>query len=190
MNHVPQKTLYDEVASQHDKIDDFRAKLLGFLPIVTGIGLFALLKDDALSKDVGFFPAIGLFGALSSIGLFVHELRGITECYMLIEIGKVLEHKLAKPTEGKTPPGTFSGRSWWRVMSRGSSLCFHGLVSRETAALIIYPASIAAWVCVAAWPYLGQFSLPLSLLPLARISHRLGADNTSGQILELFSAAY
>jgi hypothetical protein len=63
------------------------------------------LKDDALSKDVGFLPAIGLFGALSSIGLFVHELRGITECYMLIEIGKVLEHKLAKPTEGKARQG-------------------------------------------------------------------------------------
>jgi hypothetical protein len=124
------------------------------------------LKDDALSKDVGFFPAIGLFGALSSIGLFVHELRGITECYMLIEIGKVLEHKLAKPTEGKTPPGTFSGRSWWG---------FRELVSRETAALIIYPATIAAWVCVAAWPYLGQFSLPLLLLALvvvAVLGHR------------------
>jgi hypothetical protein len=124
------------------------------------------LKDDALSKDVGFFPAIGLFGALSSIGLFVHELRGITECYMLIEIGKVLEHKLAKPTEGKSPPGTFSGRSWWG---------FHGLVSRETAALIIYPATIATWMCVAAWPYLGQFSLPLSLLVLgvvAVLGHR------------------
>ena len=38
------ETMYKEVAAQHDKIDDFRAKLLGFLPIVTGVGLFTVLE--------------------------------------------------------------------------------------------------------------------------------------------------
>jgi hypothetical protein len=36
------KAMYEEVAKQHDRIDDFRAKLLGILPFVTG-GLFALV---------------------------------------------------------------------------------------------------------------------------------------------------
>jgi hypothetical protein len=158
------QAMYDKVTTQHDKIDDFRAKLLGFLPIVTGIGLFALAKD--LPKDenlpsgmVELLPAIGLFGALASLGLFVHELRGITECYMLIELGRVLERRLAgaELAQEKEPPGAFAGRRSWG---------FSGLVSRETAALIVYPATIAAWVFVAGWPSFGLRSLALALLAL------------------------
>jgi hypothetical protein len=144
--------MYDKVTIQHDKIDDFRAKLLGFLPVVTGIGLFALVKES--QGDAGFFFSIGLFGAIASIGLFVHELRGITECYMLITVGAALEHDLKPETE---PRGAFSSRYWWG---------FARSVSRETAALIVYPATIAAWVFVAGWPILRSWSLALSLLAL------------------------
>jgi hypothetical protein len=130
--------MYDKIAAQHDKIDDFRAKLLGFLPVVTGIGLFALVKEKPGSPEL--IAAIGFFGAIASIGLFVHELRGITECYMLITIGCALEQKLAKTA---APCGTFSSRAWWGFRS--------SYVSREMAALIVYPATIAAWTFVAVW---------------------------------------
>jgi hypothetical protein len=110
------KAMYEQVAKQHDRIDDFRAKLLGFLPFVTGIGLFALVgkdfphpapgQDVTLSRatpsaasehllavvDLNFLVmAIGIFGAIASIGLFAHELRGIINCYMLVRIGRELE---------------------------------------------------------------------------------------------------
>lgn len=137
------EVMYNQVAVQHDKIDDFRAKLLAALPVITGIGLLALgdKKPDGLNLD--FLAAIGIFGALASIGLLVHELRGITECYMLISIGAALEHKLTNGDDDDARYGTFSSRLWWG---------FNRPVSRETAALIIYPATIAAWAFLAAWP--------------------------------------
>jgi hypothetical protein len=127
------ETMYKEVAAQHNKIDDFRAKLLGFLPVVTGAGLFAVLEKDPPSTcHFGAFTTIiGIVGALSSVGLFVHELRGITDCYMLIGIGNKLEHKLT--TDARWGP--FSSRQGCR-----------GLVSREAAALFVYPTTIAAWL--------------------------------------------
>jgi hypothetical protein len=97
--------MYDKLATQHDRIDDFRAKLLALLPIATGIGIFALVKD-APQHDSGVLLAIGIFGAISTIGLFVHELRGITECYILIELGAALERLVAAfPTLGAERQG-------------------------------------------------------------------------------------
>jgi hypothetical protein len=135
------EAMYKQVGVQHDRIDDFRAKLLGFLPVVTGVGLFALVQKEP-PNDPGFLVAIGIFGALASIGLFVHELRGITDCYMLTSIGHKLEESLAK--EGDAKYGPFTSRlklkgwyEWW--------------VSRETAACIVYPATITAWAVLAAW---------------------------------------
>jgi hypothetical protein len=132
------EVMYGKVAAQHDKIDDFRAKLLGFLPVVTGIGLFALVTDSSNNPEITL--AIGIFGALASIGLFVHELRGITECYMLIKIGCKLEQKLCVRMQHDALYGPFSSRSIWG---------FRCGVSRETAAVIVYPVTIAAWIFLA-----------------------------------------
>jgi hypothetical protein len=170
--------MYDKVATQHDKIDDFRAKLLALLPIATGIGLFALVKDAP--NDIGFFLPIGIFGAIASFGLFVHELRGITECYMLIELGAALENKLTPKMKLR---GAFSGRSSWgfawyvipswyviprmKIVPHNKTNVSRTNVSRETAALIVYPTVIAAWVFLAGWPLGLVWSLALSLLVLA-----------------------
>lgn len=134
------ETIYKQVAIQHDRIDDFRAKLLGFLPAVTGVGLFALVKTEA--TDPEFLVAIGLFGALAAMGLFVHELRGITDCYMLIAIGHKLEESLANKADAKFGPFTtrFRLKGW-----------YEWFVSRETAACIVYPATITAWAVLGAW---------------------------------------
>jgi hypothetical protein len=161
------EVMYQQVAAQHDRIDDFRAKLLGLLPAVTGLGLLVTIgekKPDSLNSD--FLAAIGIFGALASIGLLVHELRSISRCYMLISIGFVLEHRLTKTGDDDARFGSFSSRLAWG---------FGGPVSRENAALIVYPASIAAWGFVAAWPTLDSWSLavPVFLFFLAAIvGHR------------------
>jgi hypothetical protein len=39
------RAAYTEVCQSYERIDDFRAKLLGFLPLVSGTGLFLLLKE-------------------------------------------------------------------------------------------------------------------------------------------------
>jgi len=35
------EVMYQQVAAQHDKIDDFRGKLLAALPAITGLALFS-----------------------------------------------------------------------------------------------------------------------------------------------------
>jgi hypothetical protein len=155
--------MYKQIASQHDRIDDFRAKLLGLLPAVTGLSLLVTIGEktpESLNSE--FVVAIGIFGALASIGLLVHELRSISRCYMLISIGAVLEHRLAKGEDDDARFGTFTSRLAWG---------FGGPVSRENAALIVYPASIAAWAFVAAWSMLGSWSLavPVVLFFLAAV---------------------
>ena len=51
--------MYQQVG--HDKIDDFRAKFLGFLPVVTGAGLFAVLEKKPPSAcHVGAFTTTAI----------------------------------------------------------------------------------------------------------------------------------
>jgi hypothetical protein len=59
---------------------------------------------------------------------------------VLIGIGAALERKLMQTVEDDARYGAFRTR-----YSRG----FNGLISRETAAIIVYPATIAAWIFVA-----------------------------------------
>ncbi|MCI0628622.1 MAG: hypothetical protein L0387_44395 [Acidobacteria bacterium] len=83
---------YSEVCSSYHAIADFRAKLLGLLPLASGAGIFLLLE----SKDTDYMhlAAVGLFGFLTTLGLFFYELRGIQHCNALIASGKELEREL------------------------------------------------------------------------------------------------
>jgi hypothetical protein len=66
------EVIYQQVSAQHDKIDDFRGKLLAALPAITGLGLFFGGKlPDSCDH---YLLAIGIFGVFASAGLFVHEL--------------------------------------------------------------------------------------------------------------------
>jgi hypothetical protein len=50
---------YDQLCQSYRAIDDFRAKLLGFLPVVTGGGLLLLSRNvDGLAAEI-FLP-VGL----------------------------------------------------------------------------------------------------------------------------------
>ena len=138
------------------------------------------------SSDHYLLAAIGIFGALASVGLFVHELRGISECYALIGIGSSLERMLAKAEEDDARYGPFSAQ-----YSRG----FNGPISRETAAIIVYPATIAAWIFVAIsqpamklWQLIAACVVPLGVFILialvsekwlVSISHKV-ADYING----------
>jgi hypothetical protein len=79
----------------------------------------------------------GVFGALTTLGLFCYELHGIEKCHHFITQGRALE--------GKLVPGSFIDRPR-RVL---------GFVDELLAAAIIYPASLVAgedsvWKCVSA----------------------------------------
>jgi hypothetical protein len=131
------KTVYEEVCRSHDGIADFRYKLLAFLPIASGTGIFLLLHNG--SADTQYLPLFlpaGVFGAVTTLGLFIYELRGIQTCHALLECAKELEAELLGRLSN-FGPFTFKPKDLW------------GVIGTTGAALVIYPTVIGAWVFVA-----------------------------------------
>ena len=58
-------------------IAEFRAKLPALLPITLGASIFLLLREKGDPVDTTHLTAIGVFGFTVTVGLFLHELRGI-----------------------------------------------------------------------------------------------------------------
>ena len=128
------RTVYQELCTSYREIDSFRAKLLGFLPLV-----FLLLNDAITDKTkwesaMPFLQPIGLFGIAITLGLFAYELYGIKKCHCLIEFGKDIEGEGGMGIEGQ-----FTKRP------RGIA---KDLINEPFAAGIIYPAVLAAWTYI------------------------------------------
>src|SRR5829696_4949249 len=90
------KAAYQELCGSYHAIDDFRTKLLGFLPLATAGGIVVLLNNPKglESLDVGMkglLASVGAFGGLITLGLFAYELYGIKKCGELILRGKFME---------------------------------------------------------------------------------------------------
>ncbi|MCG3156425.1 MAG: hypothetical protein DKINENOH_03049 [bacterium] len=133
--------VYRELCSSYRAIDDFRAKLLAFLPFATGGGIFLLLNKDLVSGEfTRFFAPIGAFGFLITLGLFAYEIYGIKKCHALINGGKQLEHALLSG-------GQFSHRP--REVA--------GFINEPLAAGIIYPAVLGAWTYLALYSVLPDY---------------------------------
>jgi len=149
------EVMYQQVAAQHDKIDDFRSKLLAALPAIAGLSFFfGPGKSTDLNSEL--FPIIGILGAFVSIGMLVHEIRGIIECYMLWAVGSELELRLTNAQNDDARYGPFS------IKYR---MGLYPWVGRETAAIIIYSVTIAVWTCIAIWPAIKLWSI----LPAAAV---------------------
>lgn len=124
------KTAYQETCTTYRSIDDFRAKLLGFLPLASGAGIFVLSKDN-ISNNVGDNVRVyaGLLGFMITLGLLILELRGIQRCIRIISVGTHLEEKM-------------NIRSQFSLMPKP----FPSFIDVPIAAGIIYPAVLAAWM--------------------------------------------
>jgi hypothetical protein len=128
-NSANLRTVYQELCTSYHGIADFRAKLLGLLPLASGAGIFLLLeKLPNLEQPPTILLAVGVFGFLMTLGLFTYELRGIQRCNGLIEAGKVLERELGFQGQFRLRPGAING-----------------LIGTTLAARIIYPGVLAAW---------------------------------------------
>jgi hypothetical protein len=101
---------YNQLCTSYHAIDDFRAKLLGFLPLVTGGGLVLL---TGLKKDVRqeFFAPMGFFGILVTLGLLIYELFGIKRCQELIKEGEKLEKEMFESGKVSSPTGVINSSS-------------------------------------------------------------------------------
>ena len=132
---------YEQLCISYRAIDDFRAKLLGFLPLATGAGIFLLAKN-LTGEAKGFLGPIGAFGFLTTLGLFAFEIYGIGKCGALIEAGKQIEASLDIGGLGQFPK---------RPQHVGRLV-----INEPFAAGLIYPAVLAAWTFLAmffAWPH-------------------------------------
>jgi hypothetical protein len=125
---------YEQLCISYRAIDDFRAKLLGFLPLATGTGLFLLVKTLSSTERKEYLIIIGAFGFLITIGLFAFEIYGIGKCGALIETGKLLEDSLKIGGVGQFRP---------RPQNIAS------VINEPFAAGIIYPTVLAAWAFLA-----------------------------------------
>lgn len=123
---------YEQLCTSYHGIDDFRAKLLGFLPLVTGGGL-VLLTGRSVEVRKEFFLPVGLFGFAVTAGLLAYELFGIKKCHALIEAAKAMERDM------QVPAGQFR--------TRPNNLL--RVVNEPFAAALIYPAVLAAWTYLA-----------------------------------------
>jgi hypothetical protein len=140
--HAPPENIrmaYQELCKSYQSIVDFRAKLLGFLPLASGASLFALLGNG---KDpVPYYAWVaGLFGFAITLGLFFYELRGLQRSAVLERTGRDLEVELGLDN------GQFSVQPAPQL---------HGFVDARGAAWVIYPSVLAAWAYLAGLQQLG-----------------------------------
>jgi hypothetical protein len=149
--------VYEQLCNSYRAIDDFRAKLLGFLPLATGTGIFLLLGNSNF-KDVENLPAatqcfllaVGPFGFLITLGLFFYEIYGIKKCAALIKAGQSMEDLL------DVNVGQFK--------KRPQNVAY--LINEPFAAGVIYPTVLAAWTyftLIFAWPKANPW-IPISVL--------------------------
>jgi hypothetical protein len=139
-----QVRVYEQLCNSYREIDDFRAKLLGLLPLITGAGISFLLRNlenagNIPSETKILFAGVGVFGALITLGLFSYELFGIKKCAALIKAGQNLE------TLMDIENGQFRKRPQ-------NIAC---VINEPFAAGVIYPTVLAAWMCFAlafSWP--------------------------------------
>jgi len=126
--------VYDLLCQSYRAIDDFRAKLLGFLPLASAGGAFLLLNDPEKIKFAKpFLEPLGIFGFVVTLGLFFYEIYGIRKCHALINAGKKIECSL-HITDGQ-------------FTKRPRNVLY--LINEPLATGMIYPAVLAAWMFLA-----------------------------------------
>ncbi|GAB4377367.1 MAG: hypothetical protein Kow00121_26590 [Elainellaceae cyanobacterium] len=154
--------VYQEVCKSYHAVDDFRAKLLGFLPLASS-GIFLLLGDALLdpAKKAAiqqYLGGIGIFGFMITLGLFAYEIRGTQRCAALIRLGKRLEDSLGTIGQFKYRPDDIG-------MRMASS--FLGIrLSVTLAGRIIYSTIMAAWLFVALIDQPFRWGLPIGIFLL------------------------
>jgi hypothetical protein len=144
------RLMYDEASNSFHRVDDFRAKLLGFLPLASGTLMSLLVGQDPKLHDA-HVGVLGVFGALITLGLYCYELRGIQRCNILVRLGASIESDLGIR-------GPFTGKSTTPKIVH--------VIGATAAAFVIYPTVFAAWVFVAGLSYVPGHATVVGFLAL------------------------
>lgn len=141
--------VYKQLNAGYHAVDDFRAKLLGFLPLASGVAFICLLDPAKASSVTPHLKEIGIAGMLVTLGLLIYELKGIMKCTDFIFSGKAIEEKLLV---GSSLSGKFS------ELAKEKNTIW-GYVTEPVASAIVYATVMAGWAYVAfyrsnIWPSL------------------------------------
>ena len=125
--------LYPEVCSNIRQTDTISAALLGFVPVVSGSAIMALLSSES-DVEPPIMVAISLLGIVVTFGLFMWEKRNIDSCKKLRDIATELEKDLAKNLQQFT------------IIKKAKPTLFGFTASKTHAEKIIYGAALLAWL--------------------------------------------
>jgi hypothetical protein len=151
-----QTTIYQAICTSYNAINDWRAKLLGFLPLASGAGIFFLLnssfttvttqgKSTTITTPLTqYLLPIGVVGALVTFGLFIYDIRAIQLRTSLVEAGKAIEADQPKP-DGQF---THRPRGYGHVLSDtlGSTLIYFAVIAGWLFLGLIFHSSLAGWL--------------------------------------------
>ena len=143
--------IYKDICNNIRVTDDISFKLLGIVPIASGIGSGALtvLEKSKLLDGHAASAVIGLsaFGALATLGLFRWELRNIQKCNWLISRAANFEAQILRHAnlqfDGMARHEHLQAKSINEI--RISSL-FQTPWGKTQAEKLIYLVAIGAWM--------------------------------------------
>ena len=135
---------YSEVCKSYHAIDDFRTKLLEFLPLTSLAGIFLLDTSKMLSSQSPvsneLFGFAAIFAASLTLTLFGYEVRGMQRTHHLVREGTHLEKQLG------------IGHGHFHVCTEehdDDPLGIAKIFNAKILASVIYSVVFAAWLFIA-----------------------------------------
>lgn len=142
--------IYEEICKSYHANDNFRTKLLGFLPLTSLIGIFSLSSNNLFTSPNSIMPwqhlvtFVGVFAAAFTLALFIYEIRGILRCHDLILKGRDIEHELKIKGQfiACVEEHKCNENDWKKQVV--------SFLNSKLAACLIYSTVFAAWIFMVA----------------------------------------
>src|SRR5262245_56549572 len=145
-NDLSLEKIYLAIREDIRRTDDISFRLLGLVPLVSGVGLLSILfseKVPGFVKDGTFSPlgasvltALSLFAAVVTLGLLRWELRNVQSCNWLLERAKRLE-------EVALASNQLSDNFFSKPVAPDR-------IGKEISEKLIYSGTIATWLALPA----------------------------------------
>jgi hypothetical protein len=104
INRLTVERYYGELCSNIRATDDISFKLLGFVPLISGAGIIAVLSArEKLALPPAAVVLVALFAATVTLALYRWECRNIDICIWLIGRAADVEREMLEATHGLEP---------------------------------------------------------------------------------------
>ncbi len=130
-------TIYNAICTSYHALEDLRMRFLGFLPLASSAGIFYLVSTTNIQIANSAYIAIGIVGAIITIGLYCYELRALQMSHELREVGANIE----------TTELHVMGQFAWHHQHEHNR---HGIVLGNTfGSAFVYTAVLTGWLYLA-----------------------------------------